>query len=164
MSPTERPPKMTTESKHDRRESGVAVLLGAALATLVIGLLATLLGAVVSGGAAAAGALVGALIALTVFAFGSFVVNAVAGLLPSAALLVAVLTYALQVLMMGLVFIVISGSGLLDSTLDRRWLGGTIIAGALVWISAQVALATRRRIPAYDLGSTTGSGPEGSER
>ena len=155
---------MTTESLHVRRESGVAVLLGAALGTLVLGLLATLLGAVVSGTSAAAGAGVGALLAVGVFAFGSFVVNAVAGVLPSAALMVAVLTYALQVLLMGLVFVAISGSGLLESTLDRRWLGGTIIAGTLVWITAQVFLATRRRIVAFDLGSTGPGAPEVNER
>ena len=46
-----------------------------------------------------------------VFGFGSFVVNTVAALMPTAALLVALLTYTLQVVAMGLVFVALSGSG-----------------------------------------------------
>ena len=151
---------MTTETKQDRRDSGVAVLLGAALTTLVVGLLGTLLGGLTGGRPAAYGALVGAAIAFVVFCLGAFVVNAVAGLVPSAALLVALMTYTLQVLLLALVFVGLSDSGLMDGTLDARWLAGMIIAGTFVWTGAQLLLTTRRRIPVYDLVQ----GTEGSER
>lgn len=141
---------MTTESKRDPRSRGTGPLLGAALAGLVLGLLVALLGAVVAGSPAALGALVGTALVVGIFAFGSFTVNAVAGVLPSASLLVALLTYTLQVVAMGLAFVALSGSGLLDEALDRRWLGGTVIGGTVLWVLAQVVLTTRLRIPAFE--------------
>ena len=142
---------MTTESTHHTRKSGVSVLLGTAAVTLVLGGITSGLGAAVGGSAAAYGALVGTALVVGVLAFGSFVVNVVAGLMPAAALLVALLTYTLQVVVMGLVFVALKGSGLLESTLDRRWLAGAVIAGTFGWIAAQIVLSMRARIPAYDL-------------
>lgn len=141
---------MTTESKKDPRSSGSRVLAGAAVAALSLGALATVLGAVTAGSGAAYGALVGTVLVVTVFGVGSTVVNTVAGLMPSASLLVALLTYTLQVVLMGLVFAGLSGSGLLDDTLDREWLAGVVIAGTFGWLGTQVVLTTRLRIPVYE--------------
>ena len=129
---------MTTESTHHTRKSGVSVLLGTAAVTLVLGGITSGLGAAVGGSAAAYGALVGT-------------ARVVGVLMPAAALLVALLTYTLQVVVMGLVFVALKGSGLLESTLDRRWLAGAVIAGTFGWIAAQIVLSMRARIPAYDL-------------
>jgi len=145
---------MTTRSKQDPRSSGTRVLAGAGLAALGLGVGATLVGALVDGSAAAYGALVGTVLVLAVLGFGSSVVNTVTGLMPAASLMVALLTYTLQVVLMGLVFAALSGSGLLDDTLDREWLAGVVIAGTFVWLSAQVVLTTRMRIPVYDLPAT----------
>lgn len=143
---------MTTESKKDPRASGSRVLLGAAIAGTVLGLAAAVVGALVSGSAAAYGALVGAALVLSVLGLGSATVNVVAGLMPAASLLVALLTYLLQVVLMGLVFAVLTGSGLLDDTVQREWLAGVVIAGTVGWLVVQVVLTTRLRIPAYELG------------
>ena len=99
------------------------------MASVALGAAAVVAGALVQGSPAAYGAAVGALIVVGVFGFGSFVVNTVATLMPTAALLVALLTYTLQVVAMGLVFVALSGSGLLGDELDREWLAGTVIAG-----------------------------------
>lgn len=153
---------MTTEAPRTgpvARDSGVGVLLGAAVSATVLGLLTALLGAVVSGSEAAYGALVGTALVVGVLAFGSLVVNVVAGLLPTAALMVAMLTYTLQVVLMGLVFAVLSSTDLLDTTLDRTWLAGAVIGGTAIWLVSQVLLVTRRRIPVYDLPDPTTSEP-----
>ncbi|SDD74151.1 hypothetical protein [Nocardioides lianchengensis] len=149
---------MTTESKKDPRASGTRVLLLAALAALSLGLVGALAGALTAGSAAAYGALVGTALVLAVIGFGSTVVNVVATVMPAASLMVALLTYTLQVVLMGLVFAALSGSGLLDDTLDREWLAGVVIVGTFVWLTAQVVLTTRMRIPAYDLPA--GESPE----
>lgn len=159
---------MTTEAPRTgqvARDSGVDVLLGAAASALVLGLLTCLVGALVSGSSAAYGALVGTALAVGVLGFGSFAVNLVAGLMPTMALMVAMTTYALQVVLMGLVFAALSGSDLLDTTLDRGWLAGTVIGGTAIWLVSQVLLTTRRRIPVYDLpeqGTRTETAPAAS--
>lgn len=159
---------MTTEAR-PVPDWGTAVLVRTACATTLLGLLAALLGALVSGSAAAYGALAGTVLVVGVFGFGTFTVNAVAAVLPTASLLVAVLTYTLQVVAMGLAFVILAESGALDDTLDRTWLGGTVIAGTMVWLGVQIALSTSRRIPTYDLqlpgpGKSSGSETEGDER
>lgn len=142
---------MTTESKKDPRSSGSRVLLGAAIAGLLLGLGAALAGALTEGRPAAYGALAGTALVLVVLGFGSSTVNVVAGLMPAASLMVALLTYTLQVVLMGLVFAALTSSGLLDDTLDREWLAGVVIAGTFGWLITQLILTTRLRMPAYDL-------------
>jgi ATP synthase protein I len=143
---------MTTESPRTAPTGGGSALLGAALVALVAGLLLALLGAIVGGSPAAYGALVGTLVVVAVFALGAGVVHVAAGLVPAASLLVALLTYTLQVLLLAVVFLAIERSGLADDALDRRWLSGAVIVGTLAWIVTQIVLATRLRLPAYDLG------------
>jgi ATP synthase protein I len=150
---------MTTEAPRPPqvdRDSGVSVLVGAAAAALLLGLAISLVGALASGSEAALGALVGTALVVLVLAGGSLVVNLVAGVMPTAALMFALLTYTLQVGLMGLVFVVLSEAGLLDSTLDRSWLAGTVIGGTAIWLVSQVLLVTRRRIPVYDLPPQAG--------
>ena len=142
---------MTTERALVTRRTGSSVLTRAAMASMGLGVVAVVAGWLVEGAPAAYGAAIGALIVLGVFGFGSFVVNTVAALMPTAALLVALLTYTLQVVAMGLVFVALSGSGLLGDTLDREWLAGTVIAGTLVWVVCQIVATMRVRIAIYDL-------------
>jgi ATP synthase protein I len=142
---------MTTESQHRSSDPGTGVLVGAALWTVVPGGLLVVVAALVAGSAAAYGALAGLLLVLVVFGLGTGSVSVVARLMPGASLLFALLTYTLQVVAMAAVFVVLDRSGLLEDALDRRWLGGAAILGTLVWLAAQIVLATRRRIPAYDV-------------
>ena len=146
---------MTTETARPAprtRSAGTwRPLVAAAGLALVCGLTAAAVGAVTSGSAAALGALAGTGFVLAVFAFGSVAVQAVAQLMPSASLLFALLTYTLQVVVMGLVFLVLTDSGVLGGPLDREWFAGTIIAGVAGWLVGQVVLTTRARIPAFDL-------------
>lgn len=146
---------MTTESTQVPRSRVATPLLGAAAATCGAGVVLVALGAALGGSEAALGALVGAALALVVFGAGSAVVHAVAGLMPSAALLVALMTYTLQVLGMALAFVVLTESGRLDHDIDRSWLAGAVITGTLVWLVAQVVATTRLRIPAFEGTATT---------
>jgi ATP synthase protein I len=141
---------MTTESQHQPPAVAPAPLLRPALAAAISGAAAVVAGAVLSGSPGALGALVGALLVLAVLGLGSMSVNVVAGLLPSAALLVALLTYTLQVLAMALAFVALTRSGLLGDQLSREWLAGAVVAGVLAWLTLHVATAMTARIPAYD--------------
>jgi len=120
--------------------------------TLALTAVVVVLAGIVSGGPGAAGAAVGAALALVVFVAGTLVVGAVARLVPSAALLVALMTFTLQVLLMALVFWRLTGSGLLDDgTLHRGWLAAALIGATLTWSAGQIVAVTKARIPVYDL-------------
>ena len=118
------------------------------LPALLVTALLTSAGVVVagfSGGSSAAyGVLVGAVAVVVVFSFGMAVTHAAAALSPAMSLLVALLTYLLQLVLLVVVLTSLERSGLLGATLDREWIGGTIIVGTLVWSWALVRAATRR--------------------
>lgn len=142
---------MTTATHFKPGSTGRRALVLAGLVGAGAGLVAIILGAVLSGSSAAWGAVAGTVLVLVVFGGGALLVDLVAGVMPQASLLIALLTYVLQVVVMALVFLALSRSGLLDDALDRRWLGGTVIAGTFAWLVSQIVVSTRVRLPAYDL-------------
>lgn len=142
---------MTTDMRTSTAAERRSVLGPAALATVAVGLLLSVVAALVTGSEGAYGALAGTALATVVFAFGGVVVDAVSRSWPAMSLLVALLTYTLQVVLMAAAFAALDGSGLLGPTLDRQWLGGAVITGVLVWLGVQVPLSLSRRIPVYDL-------------
>lgn len=144
------------QTRRTTRESGVTLLLRSGAVTLVVGGLIALLGWLVQGAAAGLGVLVGTGLVVAVCAGGALLVNTVAGALPSASLLVALLTYTLQVMALLLAFVALERSGLLDGSLDRTWVGVSAIAATLGWLVAQVVLTFRTRIPTYDLPAEVG--------
>lgn len=141
---------MTTESKQDTRP-GAFVLLGAAAAALLVGLLMVLVAALVSGTTAALSVAAGVGLVVSVIGFGVFTLNTIASIMPSATVLVALVTYALQLVVMAAVLLTLVRSGMLEGALDRRWLGGGVAVAALAWMVAQIIAAMRARIPVYDL-------------
>lgn len=126
-------------------------VLRTTLAVAAVGVLLVLAGALRDGAPAAYGALVGAVLVLAVLGTGSLVVGYVARTMPAASLMVAMLTYTLQVVLLLVFFMAMTRSGALDDGVDRDWLGGAIIVGALVWTFVQIVLSTTARIPAYDV-------------
>ncbi len=130
--------------------------------TLLLGVLAVALGAVVSGAPAAAGAAVGFAMVLVFFGAGAALVNAVASISPAMSLLVALMTYVLQVVLVAVVFAALDRSGALDGTVDRAWAGGAVIVGTLVWLASHIISVTRSRQPLYDLPERPRDGQEAS--
>ena len=104
------------------------------------------------------------MLTLVVFALGVAAVGFVARLLPGASLLVALMTYALQLLVLALVVAAIDGADLSAETLARGWFAAAVIAVTLTWVVGQLVAATRQRIPVYDTpSSTTPSSPVTAE-
>jgi ATP synthase protein I len=141
---------MTTESKQDTRPGG-SVLLGAAGAALVAGLAMALAAWLFSDATAVRSVLASTVLVVVVIGFGVFVLNTVASVVPGATVLVALVTYALQLVVMAAVVLQLVRSGMMADTLDRRWFGGGVAVATLAWMVAQIVAATRARIPVYDL-------------
>ncbi len=154
---------MTTAAPRNRTTSLAPGVCGAALVVTLLGVIATAVAAATSGPSGAYGALIGAGMVLVFFGFGALTVNSVASILPAASLLVALLTYTLQVVLLGLVFLTLTGSGATESDIDRTWLGLTAIAASLTWILMQTVGAVRARQPLYDI-PLPGQSPGGEAR
>ncbi len=157
---------MTTATPGPRYTSVAPGVRGAALAVLVLGVAAVVAAALLSTTAATLGAAIGVGMVLCFFGLGALAVNVVATHLPAAALVVAVLTYTLEVILLALVFVALTESGATDRDVDPVWLGLTVIAGTLVWTFAQIFGATRARLPIFDLRESqpqAGSSPGGGD-
>jgi ATP synthase protein I len=139
---------MTTAQPTPRRGRSV---LGPLSVTTALGLLLVVLAAVATGAAGALGAVIGIVLVVAVFAFGAVVVGIVALVSPGASLLVALLTYTLQVVAVGLVYVGLSSGGALEGPVDPRWLSAGVIVATLAWTTTQVLVITRSRQLIYDL-------------
>ena len=142
---------MTTETRQDARRTGVSTLVRASIGALAAGTGIALLALVVAGEAGLLAAVLGTVLVVAVLFSGALVVTVVADLMPSASLMVALMTYTLQMVLLAVVLIPLSRTEWAADRLDAPWLAAAVIAGALVWTIAQVVLATRARIPVYDL-------------
>lgn len=145
---------MTTETPSYRATRRGVTVLGPLVSTALVGLGAVVAGAVAAGSPGAAGAAIGVTMVCLFFAFGAVVLGAVATVAPAASLLVAMLTYTLKVVLIALVFLGLQRSGALETAVDPRWLGGTVIACTLVWLVTQIVVSARVRQPIYDLPSS----------
>jgi ATP synthase protein I len=138
-----------------------AALVRSLLVTLGLGVLAVAVAAATTGAPGAVGAGVGVAMVCLFFGGGALVLAVVSALSPAASLLVALLTYTLQVVLVGLVFVGLSRSGALGREVDPGWLAGTLIGGTTAWLAAQVLAHTKGRQPVYDLPS---EGPQAGTR
>ena len=141
---------MTTESKQDTRP-GAFVLLGAAGAAFVAGVLMAVVAWLFADQTAVRSVAVSTLLVVVVIGFGVFTLNTVASIMPSATVLVALVTYAVQLVVLAAVVLGLARNGMMDDTLDRRWFGGGVAVATLAWMVAQIVAHLRARIPVYDL-------------
>lgn len=140
---------MTTESKPGTR-NGLSPLIGATVSGLVAVIVLVVAAATTADRAAVVGAVTGGVVTLSVFALGIAVVGLVARLMPAASLLVALMTYTLQLLALALVVTVLERSGLAGAELSRGWFAAAVVVVTLLWLAGQLVAATRQRIPVYD--------------
>lgn len=114
---------------------------GAALVSAVV---ATAL----AGGRGLAGALLGAGLVLTFFLLGHLVLTLLRDIEPSLYLVIALLTYVLQVVALLAVF---GSFSAWSDSVSAPALGLTIVACTIAWTTAMVAASRRQRIPLFDL-------------
>jgi ATP synthase protein I len=132
--------------------------------TLVLGIVLVVVAALVDGSSGAAGAAIGAGMVLVFFGLGALAVNAVSTVSPNASMLVALLTYVLQVALVGVVLAALERSGMLERSVDRGWAAGSVIAATVVWLGTHTISTMRARQPLYDVHERPGEGEEASAR
>ena len=150
---------MTTESKTGPRR-GLSPVLGALAAGTVAVVVLLVVAGIVDGRPGVVGAAVGGVLTLAVFALGLAAVGFVARLLPGASMLVALMTYTLQLLVLAVVVTAIDRADTGAESLSRGWFAAAVIVVTLTWLAGQLVAATRERIPVYDSPSEAGPGGE----
>lgn len=133
------------------RERTPRVLLVAATCVLAAVTAVVLAGALVGGSAAASGALVGGLTTHGFLVLGSVLLMTGTRLAPGAVMLVAMMTFVLQVALVALVFAALSSWDAIGSTLSAGWLSAGVIAAAASWMLGQLYATAKARIPVYDI-------------
>lgn len=156
---------MTTETRSEVRagSAGVAsaqprVLLGTAAVTAAVGVVVVLVAFVASGRDGLLGAAVGSVVVLLVLSFGCATLAVVARVLPSATLLVALVTYLAQAAVLLLVAVRVSEVDVFADGPGRTWLALGLVTATLVWMSGQLLLTLRARMPYYDLSDDPEAG------
>ncbi|GAA1938877.1 hypothetical protein [Nocardioides hwasunensis] len=145
---------MTTESSVSTRRSlvpGVQVVGRAAGLTALSGVVMTGVAALVHGAEPAAAAAVGAALVTLVVSFGTASLHVVASAMPTASLLVALVTYLTQLAIVLLVFLAITRGDLFASVASRGWLAASMVLATLVWTASHLVLTARQRVPYFDL-------------
>ena len=112
---------------------------------------AAVIGASTVGATAAAGAAVGGALALAFLVFGSVTVYAATSLAPQSSMLVALMTFLLQVVLVAAVFLALDRSGVVGEQLAASWVAGGVVTAAVSWILAQLVASARARVPVYDI-------------
>lgn len=155
---------MTTESNERPRDAGLRILGGVMLAALGAAVVVTAVGALLGGRPSAAGAAAGAFSVALVMGFGTYVVHVVAQAVPGLSLMMALMTYVLQIVMIGAFFLLLVRAGALGDSVDGPWLVAGVVVASLTWSAVQIWLSSRARIPMYDLSrSHTSHRQEASE-
>ena len=149
--------RMTTETPERSADPGTRVLGGAMLVALGVSVVVTAAAALLGDSSAIAGAAVGGVSLTVVMAFGTYVVHVASNAVPALSLLVAIMTYALQIATMVAFFLVLERSGALGESVAGGWLLLGVVAASLTWSTAQIWFSTRARIPMYDLSRSTPS-------
>lgn len=133
------------------------ILRAGALGVVLITVVVTVLAALVADAAAVRAAVLGGGMVLAFFVSGAVVVGAAAKLAPGTAVLVALLTYTLQVLLVGLVFVALTRADAFESDLDKQWLAAGLIAATFAWMTGQLVATVRTPVPPFERGQEGGA-------
>lgn len=144
---------MTTAQTSGQRP-GLALLVRTSLIpTVASGAASGLVFLTVEGAAGLAGAVAGALLVVGFFGIGRLVLEVMRIAEPSVYLIIALLTYGLQLLGLIAIFAVLESDPSWHDRLSETALGVTTIGCTLVWTTGLVVASRRERTPLYDLES-----------
>jgi ATP synthase protein I len=133
------------------RDGLVSNLVGAALVVAVGATFAgggAVLGLLLDGRPQALGAVLGAGLMTGFYLFGTVTISLVAAYAPRASLLVALLTYVVQVGALALVLARVQRSSGARGSIDVAWTGGAVVVATVAWLVVLVVRAVRGTAPA----------------
>jgi ATP synthase protein I len=139
--------------------SSLVILRAAAGPTVIVGVLATVLGAVFRGGPGALGAALGAIVVLVFFSVGQYVLGVILDNNPQTALSAALTLYLVKI---GVLFALIAM--LKDATVfDPKVFGLSVLACTIAWTCAEVWALGKTKMLVVEPGSGPGQESSGSD-
>jgi ATP synthase protein I len=145
---------MTTEARASTPL--VPLVRAAVLPGLAVGGAVSLVALLIEGSGGFWGAVSGTLLVTAFFATGQVVLHAFKNTDPGFLLIIALLTYALQVVVLLAIYVGFANGGTSRDEFSTKAFGVAVLASTAVWIFGLIRVAKRERIPLYDL--------EGSQR
>ncbi len=124
------------------RSIDALVLRTAGGVTVVVGVIASIIGVLVGGGKGLLGAVIATVIVVVFFSIGQFTLGAVLKSNPQMALTVALMIYLVKVGVLLVLLILFSGTTLFDT----KVFAATIVAGTLAWTGAEVWVFARTKV------------------
>jgi ATP synthase protein I len=124
------------------RSIDALVLRAAGGVTVVVGVIAAVIGLLVGGGKGLLGAVIATVIVVVFFSIGQFTLGAVLRNNPQMALTVALMIYLVKVGVLLLLIILFAGTTLFDT----KVFAATIVAGTLAWTGAEVWVFARTKV------------------
>ncbi len=145
---------MTTTANDQGRPTGAPRRgITPVLVTVAIGLVLGVAAGVTTGVPGVWGVVVGVVLTCASLGLGSLVLAWVTEVSPAMSLVVALMTYTLQVVLLLAAYVVLQSSAEARDAVAGPWLGGTVIATTVVWLALQVRDLMRSRQPYFDLPS-----------
>ena len=141
---------MTTAAPMPRLSARVAGLAPGLALTAAAAVGSGVVAALVAGRPQVLGVVVGALVVAGFFTIGSLSTSLAAAYAPALSLVVALVTYALQVVLLALVFVELTATPESRAAVDVEWAAGAVIGFTLMWTVTLVVAAVRARQPLYD--------------
>ena len=139
----------TTASPPRGRNLRVLLMAGGCVAAALA--VTTLVGGLADGSRGALGVLAGGGITFALLLFGLVTVMAGSALAPHASMLIALMTFLLQVALVATAFVALGSSVLVGTTLSSGWLATGVIVTAVAWMVGHLVGTARARIPAWDV-------------
>lgn len=118
------------------------VLRRAGASAVVVGLAATILGAILRGGGGAVGALVAMVLVLVFFSAGQVILGSVLRSNPQMAMTVALMTYLVKIGVL-FVFIILFAQ---TTLFDTKVFAATVVACTIAWTVAEVWVFARTKV------------------
>lgn len=150
-------PVRTSDEVGRGLSDGLVVAALAVGAGVLVGAGGAALAGVVAGRPQVLGAVLGVAVMTGFHVFGTVTVTVVASLVPRASLMVAMLTYLLQVGVLALVLAKVQGSEERTASVDVAWCAGTVAVATVAWLGILVVRALRS-VPPVDELPTSGVG------
>ncbi|GAB3591312.1 hypothetical protein GCM10027446_08790 [Angustibacter peucedani] len=136
------PPAVPSAAVSSAEAPFTAMLRGAVVPTLLVGVLAVVLGAVLGGSKAAWSAALGAALVVVFFSLSLLVMRRTARMEPTATMAVVLATYTGKILALGVAMVLLRDA----SWLDGQALALAIIGCTVVWLAFEMRAFTRLRI------------------